>query len=121
MENCKKSGHLDVALGQIGEVLIYSPSDPDGLWINKIVAEFLNKKEYEHMRIGYSRGIFNSRGVYQVDPTGTPEKELAKKYRQQAEDIEIIGYHRFALTLRELADYYDKEAREIIEEHQTEE
>ena len=121
VKSCKESGHLDVALRQIGKVLIYSPSDPDGLWINKIVAEFLNKKEYEHMRIGYSRGLFNSRGVYQVDPAGNAEKELAKKYRQQAEDIELIGYHRFASTLRELADSYDKEAREIIEEHQTEE
>ena len=121
VKSCKESGHLDVALRQIGKVLTYSPSDPNGLWINKIIAEFLNKKEYEHMRIGYSRGIFNSRGVHWVDPTGNPEKELAKKYRQQAEDIEMIGYHRFASTLRELADSYNREAKNIVEEHQIEE
>jgi len=121
IESCKESGHLDIALQQIGNVLIHSPSDLGGLWINKAIAEVLNKKEFEHMRIGYSLGIFNSRGVHWVDPTGTPEKELAKKYRQQSEDIEILGYHRFASTLRELADSYDREAERIVEKHQTEE
>lgn len=121
VESCKESGHLDIALQQIGDVLIYSPSDPDGLWINKIIAEVLNKKEFEHMRIGYRLGIFNSRGAHWIDPTGTPEKELAKKYRQQADDIELTGYHRFALTLRELADSYDREAENIVEEDQIEE
>jgi len=118
VESCKESGHLDIALQQIGNVLIYSPSDPNGLWINKVIAEILNKKEFENMRIGYRIGIFNSRGVHWMDPTGTPEKELAKKYRQQSEHIEILGYHRFASTLRELADSYDREAERIVEEHQ---
>ena len=121
VESCKKSGHLDIALQQIGNVLIYSPSDPNGLWINKVIAEVLNKKEFEDMRIGYSTGIFNSRGVHWVDPTGNPEKELAEKYRQQAEDVEMRGYHRFASALRDLADSYDREAERIVEEHQIEE
>jgi hypothetical protein len=121
VESCKESGHLEIALQQIGNVLIYSPSDPSGLWINKVIAEVLNKKEFEHMRVGYRLGIFNSRGVHSIDTTGTPEKELAKKYRQQADNIEIIGYHRFASTLRELADSYDREAERIVEEHQVEE
>ena len=121
VESCKESGHLDIALQQIGNVLINSPSDPGGLWIKKVIAEFLNKKEFEHMRIGFRLGILNSRGVHSIDPTGTPEKELAKKYRKQAYDIELIGYHRFALTLRELADSYDREAERIVEEHQIEE
>ena len=121
VESCKESGHLDIALRQIGNVLIHSPSDPGGLWINKVIAEVLNKKEFEHIRIGYRFGIINSRGVCWVDPTGTPEKELAKKYRQQAEEIEILGYHRFASTLRELAAFYDREAKNIVEEHQIEE
>jgi len=121
VESCKESGHLDIALRQIGNVLIHSPSDPGGLWINKVIAEVINKKEFEHMRIGYRLGIFNSRGAQWIDPTGTPEKELAKKYRQQADDIELIGYYRFASTLRELADSYDREAKNIVEEHQIEE
>ena len=121
IESCKKSGHLDIALQQIGKVLTHSPSDPNGLWINKVVAGILNKKEFEDMRIGYSTGIFNSRGVHWVDPTGTPEKELAKKYYQQADDIELLGYYRFASTLKELSDSYDREAERIVEEHQIEE
>ncbi len=117
VESCKESGHLDIALQQIGNVLIHSPSDPGGLWINKVIVGILNKKEFEDMRIGYSTGIFNSIGMHWIDPTGAPEKELAKKYRQQAEEIEILGYHRFASTLRELAASYDREAKNIVEEH----
>jgi len=121
VESCKESGHLDIALQQIGNVLIHSPSDPSGLWINKVIAEVINKKEFEDMRIGYRLAIFNSRGVHWIDPTGAPEKELAKKYRLQAEEIEILGYHRFASTLRELAASYDREAKNIVEEHKIEE
>lgn len=119
-KDCVESGHLDVALSAIGQVLIYSPSDPDGLWINKTVADTLNSKDAEVMRSGYRSGIYNSRGVHWVNPTGKPELELSAKYEQQAEEVENAGYQRFAATLRGLADSYSKEAKRIIEEHKKE-
>ena len=114
---CEKSGHFDVAMTTLGEALIHSPSDPDGLWIHKTVAEALNLEDTEPLRRGYSLGIMNSRGVYMVDPTGKPENELAAKYRQQAEEIENAGFHRFASILKGLAKTYEKEAKRIVEEH----
>ena len=69
------------------------------------------------MRNGFDIGILNSRGAHFVDPTGKPEKELAAKYRQQAEDVENAGYFRFADTLRRLAVTYEDEAKRIIENH----
>jgi hypothetical protein len=117
---CTESGHLEVALIKVGEVLIYCPSDPDGLWINRTVAEALNDCDAEHMRVGFRTGMFNSRGVHWVDPTGKPERELAEQFRQKAEDVENAGFHRFAVTLRELADSYEREAERIIAEHNKE-
>jgi len=117
---CAESGHLEVALAHVGSVLIYCPADPDGLWIDRAAAEALNDKDAEKMRNGFRLRIFNSRGVHWVDPTGKPERELAAKYRQQAEDVENAGYQRLAATLRDLAESYDRDAERIVAEHKQE-
>lgn len=116
-KDCLKSGHFGVALSSIGQVLIYTPSDPSGLWINKTVADALNSKDSESMRSGYRIGVYNSRGVHWVDPTAKPELDLSVKYNKLANEVENAGYHRFAVTLRGLADSYTREANAIIEEH----
>jgi hypothetical protein len=111
---CSESGHLEIAMQQVGEVLFYSPPDPGGLWIHTAVASVLNAKDSVDMREGYEIEIFNSRGVHIVDQEGKPERELAKHYRTQAEEVEIRGYHRLATTLREAAVSYDREAERNI-------
>ena len=113
----KKSGHLEVALSQIGGVLIHVPAEEDGLWIQSSVAEALNRRELEKLRNGYRIGVYNSRGVHWVDPEAKPEIELAGKYRRYAENIDAKGFHRFATTLRDIADEYDREAKRIISTH----
>jgi hypothetical protein len=108
---------LEVALNTIGEVLIYSPADATGLWINRTVAEALNVRNAEDMRIGFRIGVLNSRDFHLVDPTGQPERELAEQFRQKADDVENAGFQRFAVTLRDLADGYDREAEQLIADH----
>ncbi len=112
---CIKSGHWEIALGIIGTVLVYAPADPDGLWIHRAVAKALNRQDANDMRNGFRMESINLRGFYKVDPTGKPEKELAEKFRNKADEIENAGFQRFATTLRDLAKYYDKEATQIIE------
>ncbi|MDE5051764.1 hypothetical protein NDK25_04965 [Niallia taxi] len=114
----RESGHYEVALNNIGKVLFYSPPDPDGLWINRTVAEALNSKEAEKMRSGFNTNIFNSRGSHWVDPTGHEERKLATKYRKLANEVEDAGFHRFASALNSIADLYDNEANTIIKEHE---
>ncbi|MCD6297297.1 MAG: hypothetical protein J7M30_09095, partial [Deltaproteobacteria bacterium] len=60
---CIGSGHLEVALTHVGQVLFHCPPDPDGLWINRAVAEVLNSKDADETRNGFATAIFNSRGV----------------------------------------------------------
>ena len=120
-ETCEKTGHLEVALSQLGQTLIYAPPDPDGLWIHKTVAEALNAKDAEEMRRGFHTGVFNSRGVVTVVSSGAPEDELAAKYNTKADEVEAAGYHRFAVTMRSLADTYAREAERIRKEHNFEE
>ena len=52
-----------------------------------------------------------------VDPTGKPERELAEQFRRKAEEVENAGFQRFAVTLRSLAEGYDREAERIIGDH----
>ena len=108
-----ESGHLEVALMCAGEVLIHSPEDSDGLWINRTVAEMLNAPDAEIIREAYEIAWFNSRGAYWADPTGNQERELADKFRQKAEDAENEGFRRLAVNLRRLADRYDQQEVEI--------
>ncbi|WGK70394.1 hypothetical protein P0082_05900 [Candidatus Haliotispira prima] len=117
-ELCTESGHLEVALISIGEVLTYVPADPNGLWIHRAVAAALNDREAEHIRRGFSRGIFDSRGVfYSVDPSGGQERALAAKFRAKAEAVENEGFQRFAVTMKGVADRYERDAvRTIAEE-----
>lgn len=118
---CNETGHIDIAMQTVGQVLIHTPADTSGLWINKTVARILNDQDHNQTRRGYSIGVANSRGAHWIDPAGTPEKELSVQYHQKAEEVENAGYHRFAITLRNIAKSYDAEAEEIISEHLQEE
>ena len=112
-----ESGHLDVSFYHIGSVLIHSPADPKGLWIDKVIAEALNDQDAKKMRDGYRDGIYNSRGAYFVDPSGKPEREFAEQFYQKAEAVENASFHRFATMLKSLAENYKQEAEKIIYEH----
>ena len=118
-EACDESGHLEVALIHIGKVLIHAPSDPEGLWIHRTVASVLNAKDAEKMRDGFRIGIYNSQGR-SFGPTGKPERERAEKYKQKAEEVENVGYHRFAVALKKLAEGYEREAEIYDAEHDAE-
>ncbi|MAA96094.1 MULTISPECIES: hypothetical protein [unclassified Arsukibacterium] len=111
------SGHLEVTLINVGEVLIHAPADPDGLWIRRVVAAALNEREVEEMRDGYRTGTYNSRGAHIIDPTASPERELAEQFRNKAEEIENAGFQRFAVTLKGLANSYDREADQILNDN----
>lgn len=113
-DECAETGHLEIALEMAGQVLVHVPPDPDGLWIHRAAAEALNARDADHMRIGYSIKLYNLRGGHWVDPTGKPERELAAKYQEQAETVDVAGYPRLAATLRELADTYTLEAEKVL-------
>lgn len=113
---CTKSGHLDVALLNIGKKLIHAPADgnvPNDLWIHKSIAELLDSSENMHMREGFTNALYNSRGAHIIDPTGAPELQLAEKYSRQADELELYGYSRFAESMRNLAEQYKYEAAKI--------
>lgn len=114
-EICSDSGHLEVALINVGHVLVHSPPDAGGLWINESVATALNDKDADPIRRGFRSGILNSRGAHWVDPTAKPELKLSDEYLRKAEDTENAGFQRFAVTLKDIAEFYAREAKRIID------
>ena len=108
-KECVNTGHLEVAMMIVGHALIHTPSDPDGLWIHRSAAAALNAKDAGDMRDGFRTELFNSRGVHGFT-AGHEERELAAKYRTQADAVETARYHRLATTLRELAESYEHDA-----------
>jgi hypothetical protein len=107
---CAASGHVEIALSMVGHVLIYTPADPDGLWLHHAAARALNARDADAMREGFTTALFNARDAHFVDPEGQEERALATKYRNQAEQLESHGYHRLADALRALADSYERDA-----------
>ena len=91
IQYCTESGHLDVALNEIGQVLFYAPADPSGTWIHHDVAGVLNERMNEPMRRGFKLGALNSRGAHILDPTGAPELQLENDYRSKAEKMDLLG------------------------------
>ncbi len=106
---CRETGHFEVAMAMVGQVLIHTPPDPDGLWIHHSAAEALSGKDAQNMRNGFKTALYNSRGVH-FSSAGKEEMALAEKYRTKAEEVEVRGYHRLADSLRELADSYERDS-----------
>lgn len=104
-----ESGHLQIAMDQLGQALHNSPADPNGLWIHHSVAEALDAKDAEKMRRGFSVGLFNKRGVHGFS-AGEEELTFAKGYREKADALASQGFHRVADTVRNLAKQYERDA-----------
>jgi len=111
---CSDEGYLDIAMYNIGKVFYYAPRDPSGLWINKKVAEILDKKENVELREGYNIKAINSRGAHIVNATGEDERQLAELWRIRSQELEKAEFVYFATSVKELATRYDHDAKRVV-------
>ena len=114
LESFGESELLPLAKEHIGCVLINTPPDPSGLWIDERIAALLDKEENEDIRHGYSLAVLTSRGAHFVDFSGKEDRGLSRKYAEMADKVENKGFINFAETLRGLAHNYEKESRSAI-------
>jgi hypothetical protein len=63
-EICHESGHLEVGLSMVGQVLIHAPPDLNGFWMHHSAAIALDAKDVKEMRDGFQTALINARGVY---------------------------------------------------------
>jgi hypothetical protein len=109
-ERCRQSGHLRIAMDQLGQALAYGPADPDGLWIHRSVASALDARDAAEMRRAFCVGLFSRRGVHGFSQ-GAEEKRIAEGYREKAQALSSAGFHRLADTVRGVAQDYESDSQ----------
>ena len=117
---CRKSGHLKIALEQAGQVLAHCQNIDNDLWLPHVVAEALDERDANDMRRGFKIGLSNLRGTHIVDPTGKQESDLAARYEHRADEMEGMQFRRLARALRDLAEGYRVEAQQRVIEAEKE-
>ena len=80
---------LDACDGTIGEMLAHSPADADGTWPCLATRTLIEEICSERLNSGVARGIANSRGAVFRGRGGAQERDLAKKYRANAEALRL--------------------------------
>ena len=102
----------DRAMYYFGKTAFHAPVDPDGYFIDRNIASYLQGDKDGHIRSGYHSEAINSRGAYFVDPTGKSEFAIEESYRVKARIADENSMSRFADTLRDIADFYHEEGEE---------
>lgn len=110
------SGRLRVGEHTIGGVLAFAQPDEDGSYPPVAVRDLLEDVQSEALDQGLSMGIYNKRGVTWRGATdgGAQEYTLVERYRDLATTAE--GWPRSQRILREIADTYEREARQQDDE-----
>ncbi len=117
MAEAEVSGHADVAQMVVGRLLAHAPADVGGFWIDRNIAEVVERREFQGLREAMSSEYFNSRGVHWVDPTGQSEFALEAGYKERADEALAEGFPRLAATMRSLAETYGEEGRRRASRH----
>ena len=116
----EEAKQLRVCDSQIGQILSYAPSSPDGSWPCIEVRNLIEEIQSQRLESGLRIGRYNQRGVFCRDTGGKQEWELAKKYRAYADQVRA-QWPRTAALLDGLAKGYEGEAKQWDEEATREE
>lgn len=103
---------LEIGDQQLGAILAHAPSDTDGTWPCRAVADVLDHSDLEEMRFGFRVGTFNKRGVHSrgMRDGGAQERALAEMYQGHARRYQNSHPH-LAAVLDELAEGYERDAK----------
>ena len=111
---CAEHGRAEVGDQKIGELLSKAPAESRNVWPCLPVCEVMKKISSHEIRVGFSIGVRNSRGVHSrgMYEGGDQERELAEKYRGWAK-IRAFDYPYVSRVLESIADDYDQDAKEV--------
>jgi hypothetical protein len=108
---CTESDHAAVGDVQIGQMLALAPTGSDGVWPCEGIRLLLDSDDADDIRRGFSTGILNSRRVFSrgYDEGGEQERALARKYRKDADALQV-ACPQLSSILRKIEKYYDDSA-----------
>ncbi|MFG1625449.1 hypothetical protein [Kribbella sp. NPDC049227] len=110
--NLETTGRAGHGLRNLGEVLVRTPPDADGVWPGEVVRDFLEERQSDEIESGLYLAIVNGRGVTTrgLEEGGERERDLKAKYETDAVKISDVA-PRAAAVLRGVARSYDRDAR----------
>lgn len=105
-----RAERAEVADHQIGRLLAYAPSDPDGTWPCRPVRDLIDDLRSRMVERGFYLGLVNKRGVTWRRPTdgGVQERERAQHYRRLSRDLRL-EWPRTSAVLEQLAKHYSRD------------
>ncbi len=106
---CAEHGRADIGDQLIGQLLSRAPSEESGLWPCRPVCEVMESVASEHIGRGFHIGVINARGVHMRGPGGDQERELAARYRNQAQQL-AHDYPYVSSVVESIARSYDRDA-----------
>jgi hypothetical protein len=109
-QSCVDLARADVADVCIGKVLSCAPVGKDGVWPCEPVRDAMEDIQSESMMRGAHTGVYNSRGVHWRGEGGDKERELAEKYREWGQALQVSHPFVASKLLMGLAKTYDQEA-----------
>jgi addiction module HigA family antidote len=109
-QSCAELSRADIADICIGKVLSCAPIGKDGVWPCEPARDVMEEIQSEPLMQGAQTGVYNSRGVHWRGEGGDQERELAQKYREWGNALQVSHPFVAARLLMELAKTYDREA-----------
>lgn len=103
-------GRSDIADECIGKVLSHAPLGKDGVWPCECVRDVMEEIQSDGIMRGAHMGVYNSRGVHWRGEGGNQERELAAKYRNWGQALQISHPFVTSKLLMDLAKTYEHEA-----------
>jgi transcriptional regulator with XRE-family HTH domain len=116
----ENDGRLEVADIRIGNVLAYSPAEPDGTWPCIPVRDAIEEFGTDDIADGFEVAIMNKRGAYMKAPDegGIQERGLAKQFFDWADALQI-EWPKTAASLRRVGERYEAYGRREDAEAET--
>ena len=107
----KEAGRLDIGDSRIGQYLASCPEGQDGICLHEAVRSVIERIKSPELDSAIMVVRMNARGVTSRHPYagGKQERELAKKYSNDAEKIQMVS-PRTAEILRSIARNYEQDA-----------
>lgn len=109
-QSCAELGRADIADITIGKVLSHAPVGTDGVWPCEPVRDVMEDIQSEPLIRGTHTGVYNSRGAHWRGEGGNQERELAEKYRNWSQALQVSHPFVASKLLLDLAKTYDHEA-----------
>ncbi|MEA2758744.1 MAG: hypothetical protein QOH65_1357, partial [Methylobacteriaceae bacterium] len=100
----------DIADLCIGKILAHASVGKDGVWPCETVRKVMENIQSDSMMEGAHISVYNSRGAHYRGEGGDEERELAKKYRQWGQALQLSHPYVSSNLLMGLAKTYESQA-----------